>query len=516
MIRHHRFSGSAADRKTRKVATCFVLIYLMSLIPILVVARYDCASGDDYGFGAAARQAFVRTGSVAAAAQADLYHVGEVYEIWQGTWLSCFLFGLHPEVFHYHAYEIVPWIMLFVLSAGVLIFVHHFLTVRFGLTASFSLTAAMVLLISMVQFVPDRRFAYFWWNGSIHYTVPFTLALLSLVCADQWLRTQRRASLVFLCLLATALGGMSYPAALLAPVLIFLFTAADLIRKHISGIWAAFLLVPAALEGVGLWISARAPGNRVRGGASFGFHIGRMLRTIGECFVYAVQTAFRFNRQSPLLLFAVVLFVWILLLEMKRLRGQGVTIRISGVELVEILAFSFLGYVAVFAPELYAGVSVSEGVGNTYFLCFLLMMFTDILAVTLYIVSHHVPSGRKTHVWRCVVILILLCGYTLGFRRNLKTTADYQCLTFIRTGNADRFHREMELQNRLLTENDDPDVILPMTNGYDGPIMHMPVVEDSTAWTNQKTAEFYGKRTITGIKREEWVALYGEEYGVTQ
>ena len=70
MIRHHRFSGSAADRKTRKVATCFVLIYLMSLIPILVVARYDCASGDDYGFGAAARQAFVRTGSVAAAAQA--------------------------------------------------------------------------------------------------------------------------------------------------------------------------------------------------------------------------------------------------------------------------------------------------------------------------------------------------------------------------------------------------------------------------------------------------------------
>jgi len=172
--------------------------------------------------------------------------------------------------------------------------------------------------------------------------------------------------------------------------------------------------------------------------------------------------------------------------------------------------------VAVFAPELYAGVSVSEGVGNTYFLCFLLMMFTDILAVTFYIVSHHAPSGRKTHVWRCVVILILLCGYALVFRRNLKTTADYQCLTFIRTGNADRFHQEMELQNRLLTENDDPDVILPMTNGYDGPIMHMPVVEDSTAWTNQKTAEFYGKRTIIGMKREEWVARYGEKYGVIQ
>ena len=170
-------SGNAADQKSRMVAAGFVLIFLLSLIPILAVARYDCASGDDYGFGAAAHQAFVRTGSVAAAVQADVHHVGEVYEIWQGTWLSCFLFGLHPEVFHYHAYVIVPWIMLLVLSAGVLIFVHHFLTVRFGFSGSLSLTAAMILLISMVQLVPDRRFAYFWWNGSIHYTVPFTLAL---------------------------------------------------------------------------------------------------------------------------------------------------------------------------------------------------------------------------------------------------------------------------------------------------------------------------------------------------
>ena len=117
-----RSSGNAADQKSRMVAAGFVLIFLLSIIPILAVARYDCASGDDYGFGAAAHQAFVRTGSVAAAVQADVHHVGEVYEIWQGTWLSCFLFGLHPEVFHYHAYEIVPWIMLFVLSAGVLAF----------------------------------------------------------------------------------------------------------------------------------------------------------------------------------------------------------------------------------------------------------------------------------------------------------------------------------------------------------------------------------------------------------
>ena len=93
-----RSSGNAADQKSRMVAAGFVLIFLLSLIPILAVARYDCASGDDYGFGAAAHQAFVRTGSVAAAVQADVHHVGEVYEIWQGTWLSCFLFGLHPEV----------------------------------------------------------------------------------------------------------------------------------------------------------------------------------------------------------------------------------------------------------------------------------------------------------------------------------------------------------------------------------------------------------------------------------
>ena len=100
MKKHHQISGGAADQKSKMAAAGLVLIYLLSLIPVLAVARYDCASGDDYGFGAAAHQAFVRTGSMAAAVQADVYHVGEVYEIWQGTWLSCFLCGLHPEVFH--------------------------------------------------------------------------------------------------------------------------------------------------------------------------------------------------------------------------------------------------------------------------------------------------------------------------------------------------------------------------------------------------------------------------------
>lgn len=566
------------ERRDRRMAICFVLLYVVSLIPVLYVAQYDCATGDDYGFGAAARRAFVNTGSVAAAVLADLRHVGEVYQTWQGTWLSCFLFGLHPEVFHYHAYVIVPWIMLAVLTAGVMVFAHHFLTQKFHFTAGFAVTAAVILLTVMVQFVPDKRFAYYWWNGSVHYTVPFVLALLSLVCADRWIsgvadeENERRKGkrkngkgirdFVFLCILGTALGGMSYPAALLAPVLIFLFLLPKLYRRTELRKRALALLLPAALEGIGLVISAKAPGNRVRGGESFGFHLGLIIVTIGRCFADAVVTALRFLRQTPLLLLAVVLFEWILIREIRR-RQKSVTVtaddsrknqdcagqaaqtsmtHFSAAKLLEILFFSFLGYTATFAPELYAGVSVSEGVGNTYYLCFVLMLFVDLTAATVFVCSRRAETARtaddrgtawlpdtaagssdtsaaaktdkRQHCLKkyaiCVVILILLAGYSFCFRRSLKNSVDYMCYDFVRTGNAARFHSEMELQNRLLTENPDPDIVIPMTNGYDGPIMHMPVVEDSTAWTNQKTAEFYGKRTVTGVKREVWEAEHKE------
>ena len=68
----------------------------------------------------------------------------------------------------------------------------------------------------------------------------------------------------------------------------------------------------------------------------------------------------------------------------------------------------------------------------------------------------------------------------------------------------------MELQTKLLTEEGLEDVVVPFVNDVQGPLMQMPVTENPEAWTNTVTREFYGKKSVVAIPREEWQELYGE------
>ena len=66
------------------------------------------------------------------------------------------------------------------------------------------------------------------------------------------------------------------------------------------------------------------------------------------------------------------------------------------------------------------------------------------------------------------------------------------------------------LQNPEIT-----DVVLPEMNNEQGPFMHMALMPDPNAYTNQATARFYGKESVTAIPREEYYELYGRPGEIT-
>ena len=78
----------------------------------------------------------------------------------------------------------------------------------------------------------------------------------------------------------TLLGGGSYLAALLAPIVLILLLIRYGKKRHGS----FCLLFPLGLELIGLAISFMAPGNKVRGGEDFGFSLFKAFSTIGESF----------------------------------------------------------------------------------------------------------------------------------------------------------------------------------------------------------------------------------------
>ena len=179
--------------------------------------------------------------------------------------------------------------------------------------------------------------------------------------------------------------------------------------------------------------------------------------------------------------------------------------------------FLFCLYCAMQAPALYAAVGVSGGVGNMNYMTFLLMM-TGILAILANaIVSLQKDRTEKAEsleeaIHKAVVlpgllvclVLVVLC------RSNVKSSTSWISMEYIRSGQAADYKQQMDLQTALLTDDETEDVVVPFINDVQGPLMQMPVTDNPQEWTNTVTREFYGKKSVIAIPREEWLELYGE------
>ena len=657
-----RTGSGTGTNPSRMLLAVSLLVLVLSLIPLLYLSYADFASGDDMNYGAAAHQAWIQAHSFPVLLSAVKDHVVSVWHGWQGTWFTVALFQLHPEVFAFNTYWVVPWLCLGMQAAAILLFLHHFLVVRLHFDRAQWLTAFCVLFFVLVQFTPNPKYSIYWWNGTIHYMVPFCLCLTAVVCADRFIKAgegsfeelsdislqetkispQYRAErnwrirddasrsftgsvskapnrknsripdLVWLTLLQACLGGCSYPAAILAPYAILVLVVMDWLRQirrnpedvpsNIAGhdsihdsnfagakchketnaasrkIWlrSVFpLLLPLAAELIGLVISMKAPGNKVRGGSDFGFGFGRALGTIASCFPHAFRNIALHLRERPLA-FILVITCCLLLIFLRTRRVSVLTRTHSLLHPVLLSAALLLGYIMIFAPEIYSGVEVSNGVYDTYF--YVLMFVTGGLTLTwgLLICNRWVhkytkedgPVAKKTaereeisgaevapssvdssispasaddsektaarftdrifrvetqnahirggipHPEQILVSLALAaCLLCLVFacRHTLKSTTLITVLDYIRSGAAADYYDQMQLQYQLLTDDSVSDVVLPMVNDIQGPFMQMPVTDDPGSYTSTTTARYYGKDTVIAIPREQWMQLYGPQ-----
>ena len=479
---------------------CFAIsvLFVISLIPVLYVSRYDFASGDDYAFGAAAHLAFRQTGNVIDAVIADAGHTAYIYNTWQGTWMSVFAFGLHPEVFSDRAYVIVPWLMIGVTLFAVWYASGYFLHKIFDINITCTVSITLLIASAIIHFVPTKSNAFYWYNGAMHYTVPFALMLLAITDGTKFICDKKTGALIRTTIWFTILGGMSYLAALAAPVgvfFIYLFYRITLRNRFEKK--ECLLLIPVFLEAAGLIISALAPGNKVRGGEEFGFSVAKMAGTIAMCFVQSFRHAVSFITSQP---FVIIIAAAMIVCVFASSAGGDKKFKASPL----ILIMAFVWNACVYAPEIYSGVEVSEGVNNTYFMVFMIS-----LSVVVIYYSKCFQTNVKVNVavslgaWAVILLLAIVC------RHSLADSTFKVCTDFIRKGYGEDLRAQMILQQELLN-TDDEVVTIPSTNGYGGPIMNMPAEESPDAWTNGALARFYGKKTVYGMDADEWHALYDE------
>lgn len=293
--------------------------FLISILPELYLTTVNRAAGDDHGYGSLTHAAWVASHSLWEVFKAAGRTIIEYYESWQGTWFSIFLFTLQPEVFHESAYVFVTagTLAVWILCTSLLLYELLVKTVGFS-KSGFIVTDALFLLIGM-QFVPGRQASMFWYNGIIHYTLPFNMCLLLGFLLIRYVKTLKWGYWAGITVLLALLGGSNYQSALFALIISVLFMAAAYGRTGKKRFGA--LLFPILLLIVGLIISMKAPGNKVRGGADFGFSVVKAIQTIVRAFGRGIRFFGTIADEQPLLLVGLVLMLVIVIYAVSHTRG---------------------------------------------------------------------------------------------------------------------------------------------------------------------------------------------------
>ena len=389
----------------RLPAVISVALFVLTLIPIILIAPFGHATGDDLGYGAHVMQA-LRDGTGIAGALSNI--AGEIvskWYTWQGTWASIFLFCIEPSVFGERLYTIVPLLAVAMFCIGTGYFLYHFLTRVMRISRSAFVTIFSLLSILAIQYMPYMRGGIFWYTSVAHYLIPYCAAMVSAVFADRFLQSGQNKYLAGMCLLMAYLGGASYPAIVLSlelTLLLILYAAADgrMSRRCL------LILLPLALMLAGFAVSAAAPGNKVRGGEGFGSRgaAGIVMVIVNSIKVCAVRGAGYFLRARPLILLLPITLGFaaegydacgeaspaVIASSAGSIPAAGavpdqLTPGVCGVKglprlraflrhPVTVAVLCFLIAAGVYAPEVYSAVDVSGGVPDTEYFVTLVML----------------------------------------------------------------------------------------------------------------------------------------------
>lgn len=480
-----------------------IWFFILTLIPICYLSFVNRASGDDYGYGTYTRAAWVTTHSLIEVGKAIWRTIRQYYYGWQGTWFSIALFSLQPEVFSEKAYVITTLLILFLWIGSTFLLFKEILVKRRKLDKwSYRLITVLFLLIS-IQFIPSTKSAIFWFNGCAHYMIPFTMCQLLMFWLLRFGLQYKLRNLVGIAVLMALLGGSNYQAALFAVIVAFYAGIADYWEKRNRRIF--LLLIPIVLETIGLIISMKAPGNKVRGGEEFGLSFAKAVETVGLSFVEGIKTIGTYLQEKPLI-FVGILILFLFMLKAMENRTEKMTMKFP---VIRILAL-FCLYCAMQAPAIYANVEVSGGVHNMNYQVFLLMAGGIGLIISELAVNR-ITFTRENFNRKIVIPVVFICLILIVVcRGNIKESTCFKCMEYIVSGQASDYKEQMDLQTKLLMDEDTQDVVLPFINDVQGPLMHMPATEDKEAWTNTVIREFYGKDSVVAMPRPEWEEKYGD------
>lgn len=529
----------------RRLSYLLIVIYALSLIPVLVIGKYDYPSADDFSMGLGTRLVYEATGSLLAVAGKILSETVRYYRTWIGYFTSCLFTTVSPATFGEAWYALTPAVILLALHVGVAVFFYALMEKALGMNRYARRCMTVLALFLMVQRMPEgslRVEAFYWYSGAGNYTLTFSAGLLYLafyvlsVCGVR--RKNRSLFLVLACIMGFLAGGGNYLSALSFAVVSVLF-AVYLVKRKIGR------LLPAAFYLCGFAVSCLSPGNRIRGGEAEGYGaLKSILLSLYYTLSYPLNQWMNWAVLLILALAGVIFWMGFTEIEFSEadakaggaaasekagetVRGaaasekagsgaQAVQLRFAAPFPAAVLAYGIVS--CVVTPALYAQGNMDAGrIQSTFWLHAVLVL----LLLEWYLVgglyrrfskeqnASAASCLRNASAASCLwngaggfvraILLFFIAFSLLAVKGNPDFYTGTSAVSELLDGSAAQYGRENEERLRILKNPREQDAVLPRYTVQPNLLYFEDVSEDPDDWINQKMSEYYGKNSIRGI-----------------
>lgn len=496
---------SRIDRIPMKwMAVSAAVLLVLTLLPILLLGRYNIMCIDDYNYGARIHETWIATGSLGASLQTAWQQNMDFYQAWQGTYISCFLMGLCPMNFNYEIAWVVPILMVGMLTVSTFVLGRHILIKWLGCEKQGAAFVMFLLLFMFYQVIEAPFEGIYWYNGATHYVLMESIFFFALTAlsAAVWARKKgaETAGVIAAVLLFAVVGGGNLVTALQAEIIMAFLLIYVIVQKRDR---IVAVCIPFLVGSTGFLFNILAPGNTLR---------GELDQDVGYSAVMSVVLSF-YNaivfmiRWTP----SFVILLWLALLPVLwKLMKKSTR---SFVHPVWVTVGAYCVLSAMFTPTLYAigqvGLSrVDNIIQIVYYLCLFI-----VTAYWLGYISHR-EAGRsgageilgtfleKTRGMMTMVFLALVLIFFV-FTADKNTYTSVSALRSLVNGEGQIFYEEAMERHALYLDEDVTEVVVHPYTAKPALFAFQDLSEDPGNWLNLAVTEYYHKTSVKMSGPEE-------------
>lgn len=486
---------------TRRMLAGAVALLILSLIPLLLLGRYNVMCIDDYDYGRRVHDVWQATGSFAASVQEAWRQNMDFYQEWQGTYVSCFLMGMCPMNFNYGIAWVVPVLMIGMFATSSFVLGRHIFIRWLGCEKEGASLAMVLLLFVFYQVIEAPFEGIYWYNGSTHYVLMQSVwfFVLTLVSAAVWAEKRARAAVCCgaAAVLAAVVGGGNLVTGLQAEILIAFLLLYVILRRKDK---IAYVILPFLTGSVGFLVNILAPGNGRRGSIDMDEGYSAV-KAIALSFYNTAVFAIRW---TPVL----VVLLWLALLPLLWRLAKASERDFSHPVLVTAGAYCVIS--AMFTPTLFAvGMTGLSRVDNIIQMTYYLAVFL-VTAYWMGYFSHRVghredaPAAFGLFLERagngmCVVCLFLLLA-VWGLTADKNTYTSISALRSVAIGEARTFYQEAMERHALYTDEELVEVEVAPYSARPALFDFNDLSEDDGNWLNLAVARYYHKDSVRSVR----------------